>query len=51
MKKLLNLGGVNSTYLSPEIDICEIPADRGFGGSGSIESFEDGGTLSWDNKE
>lgn len=49
MKSSQNFGGGICTYLSPEIDICEIPADRGF--AGSNESFEDGGTLSWDNEE
>lgn len=49
MKSSQNFGGGICTYLSPEIDICEIPADRGF--AGSNESFEDGETLSWDNEE
>ena len=48
MKNSLNFGGVVFIYMSPEIEICKIPINRGF--VGSNESFEDGGTLSWDNE-
>lgn len=48
MKNFQNFGG-GITYLSPEIDICEIPINRGF--AGSTESFEDGESLMWDSEE